>query len=450
MNMQIESDVEEKAPSQRALAHPVEDFLVALKPRLASNILLWGLLAFLVIFVIWASATRLDRSVVAQGRVIPGAQLQIISNLEGGIVAELFVKTGSFVAKNAPIVRLSPALSDAEFGSGQATVNALRAKIARLEAEILGKEPQYPAAADQTSAEQIKIEQALHVARMADLSAGQGAMSARLIEASRAVSEARANYAARASARDAARRQVAALRPLVEAGVEPRMTLTLAEGTAAVNAAEASGALSSISRLQASVSEAQALRTQQAQFWRSKAADELAAAQAELNAKSKTLPALADRAARTMIRAPLSGRINRILTNTIGGSVRPGEPIAELVPSDEGLLIEAFVSPQDIAFIRIEQAAKISLTAYDSTIYGSIQGKVVLISPDAIVNEKTGESHYLIRVRTNTTALETSRGQKLPIGVGMVASINLLGDKRSVMEYILSPISRLSERAFRE
>ena len=447
----LDNAAPEPAPAGPAPApHHVEDYVDRLKPRFASNLLLWSILGLLLLFILWASFTRLDRSVSAQGRVIPSAQLQVVSNLEGGVIEEILVHTGDHVAEGAPLIRLSPTLSSAELGSGQATVGALQAKIARLEAEVAGREPVYPSSPDPALLDQVRIEQALHASRLADLHSAQNAMSARATEARRAVAEAMAMRDARVAARDSARQEVEQLRPLVEGGIEPRMTLIQAQSRASVAAGEAAASEATIARSRASVAEADSARAQQAQDWRSKAGDELAAAQAELGARSHGLSALADRSARTVVRAPLTGRVNRVLVNTVGGTVRPGEPLAEIVPSEDGLIVEAMITPRDIAFVRIGQRAKIDLTAYESAIYGSLQGKVISISPDATPNEKTGESHYMVRVRTDVSALVTRDGQRLPIGVGMVANVDLLGDKRSVLEYILTPITRLSEKALRE
>jgi len=438
-------------PAENTLpARHVEDYVDRLKPRSASNLLLWLILGFFVAFLLWAGFTRLDRTVIGMGRVIPSSQLQVVSNLEGGIVEEILVRTGDLVKEGQPIVRLNPILSSAELGSGQATVFSLQAKIARLSAEVQGRDPVYPAATDEALAEQIRIQQALHSARMSDLNSAQAALGARLNEARRAVNEAQAMAGARASAYSGAQQQADIIRPLVERGIEPRMSLIEAENKAAVSRDEAAAARASISRAQASVAEAVSAQAQQRSDWRSKAGDELAAAQAELGTRMRGLPALADRSARTIVRAPMTGKINRVLVNTVGGSVRPGEPVAEIVPSEKGLLIEVLVSPKDIAFVRTGQPAKVDITAYESAVYGSLQGKVVSISPDATLNEKTGESHYVVKVRTQGDVLVTKGGDRLPIGPGMIANASLLGDKRSVLEYILTPITRLSERALRE
>ena len=116
----------------------------------------------------------------------------------------------------------------------------------------------------------------------------------------------------------------------------------------------------------------------------------------------------------------------------------------------ESLLVEARIRPDDIAFVSLGQEAKVAITAYDRSVYGALDGRVVAISPDAIANEETGETYYLIRVRTASNALRDPRGRPLPIGPGMVAEVDVIGDTRTVLQYILSPITRLSETALRE
>ena len=322
-------------------------------------------------------------------------------------------------------------------------------KIARLSAEVAGREPSYPAPADQAAASQLMIERSLHASRMQELGSVISAGQARVAQASRAVQEAQAAYDARVTARDARRQELNLIRPMVERGIEPRLSLMQAESAHAVAASEAAAAAAAISRSRSAVVEAQSALNQQRQDWRSVAANELATAQAEYSARRAALPALAERSERTVVRAPLAGRVNRVLVTTIGGAVGPGAPLVEIVPSEETLLVEAQVRPQDIAWVRMGQEAKVSITAYDPSIYGSLDGVVTAISPDATLNEKTGESFYTVQVRTTRNGLEKN-GRKMPIGTGMVADVSLLGDKRTILNYILSPITKLSETAFRE
>jgi adhesin transport system membrane fusion protein len=428
----------------------IEDFADRIRPRTASNVLLWLVAGFFVVFVIWAAMAQLDRSVRGGGRVIASSQLQVVSNLEGGVVEAILVRTGHQVRAGQELVRLDRTQSGSELGTGEASVSALSVKIARLQAEIQGREPVYPAAVNSAMATQIQIERALHASRMAELASLGNAASARITQARRAVEEAQATYQARVTARDARQQELRIIRPLVERGIEPRMSLLTAESAASVAQSEAAAAAASISRAQSAVAEAQATLAQQRQDWRALAANELATAQAELAARRTTLPALEERLERTVVRSPLNGRINRVLVTTVGAAVAPGAPLVEIVPSEETLLIETMVRPQDIAFVRMNQKAKVSITAYDPSIYGSLEGVVVAISPDAVANERTGETYYVVQVRTTSNALKDRSGRPLPIGTGMMADVALIGDKRTVLEYILTPLARLKETAFRE
>jgi adhesin transport system membrane fusion protein len=426
--------------------HHLEDWADRVRPSQAANLLLWLILAFFAILLLWAAFTKLDRSVHGQGRVVPTAQLQTVSNLEGGIVDAILVRAGTVVRAGAPLIRLDRTASGADLGSGQETIKALDAKVARLQAEMEGHAPHFAADAGEASG----IELALWRSREADLGSLEAAGQARIAQTERQVSEAAAALVAKTAARDAARSEANLLRPLVQKGIEPRLSLVQAENALAIAEAERNSAEAGLARARSSVAEARAVAAQARQDWRAKAADELAGAQAERAARRRALPALADRLRRTTVTAPLAGRINRVLVSTVGGSVRPGDPLVEIVPSDGALTIEALVRPEDIAFVAVGQPARIKITAYDYAIYGALDGEVTSISPDAVTNERTGESHYTVRVRTKNGALADRSGRPLPIGPGMVADVNLIGDKRSVLSYVLTPITRLREGAFRE
>ncbi|MDB5672134.1 MAG: HlyD family type secretion periplasmic adaptor subunit [Alphaproteobacteria bacterium] len=428
----------------------IEDLAGRIRPRTASNVLLWIIAAFFALFVIWATFTKLDRSVRGQGRVIASSKMQVISNLEGGIVSAIMVRTGQTVNKGQELLRLDTTQSGSELGTGEASVDALRAKVGRLQAEMAGREPSFPAATSPELARQISVERSLHAAKIAELSSVTSAGLARVAQASEAVQEAESTYQARVAARDAKLAQVRIIRPLVERGIEPRMSLIQAQSDYDVAVKETEGAAATLQRARAGVNEARAAMAQQRQTWMSQAGAELTAAQAEMGARSQTLPALQEKVARTEVRAPLAGRINRVLVTTVGSAVPPGAPMIEIVPSHEALLVEAMVKPADIAFVRMGQRARVSITAYDPSVYGSLHGNVVAISPDATVNEKTGESYYIVQVRTDSTSLKDHYGHPLPIGTGMVADVSLLGEKRTILQYILTPITRITETAFRE
>ena len=396
----------------------------------SATVILWIIGGFFILALVWAALTKLDRTVHGMGRVVPSSKMQVVSNLEGGVIQEILVKPGQMVKKGDILVRLSPTLRTAEAGSNEASVDALRAKVARLSAETRGVSPSYAG----VPAEYIAIEQSLHSARSAEL---QGLIAAGNARASQADSI----LAARRSSLSAAQRELEMIEPLAAREIVSRLDLIKAQNAVTV-------AMNEVAAAQAAASEARSSAAQARSDWMSRAGLELTTAQAELNARVQTMPALTDKVDRTTIRAPMTGRVNRVLVTTVGGSVQAGAPVAELVPSEDALYIEAMVRPQDIANVGIGQKAHVEITAYRSSVYGLLDGEVVSISPDAVVNEKTGESFYTVEVRATKDLVH--EGRKLEIGPGMIANVSLLGDKRSVLSYLFSPLTRMSERAFRE
>lgn len=413
--------------------------------RKSANLILWLIAAFFVGFLLWATFTTLDRTVRGIGRVVPSSKLQVISNLEGGVVEQILVKPGQMVRKGDVLVRLSPTITGAARDASSANVGSLQAKVARLSAEVRGASPSYGDA----PGSQVAVERALHAARAAELQGLMAAGAARAMQAEKSVSEARAIVAARQSQLNAVQQELDILRPLAARQIVSSVDLIKAENAVTVARNEVAAAQSAVARALAAVAEARAATAQARSDWMSRAGVELSQAQADLSVQQQNLPALTDRVDRTTIRAPLSGRVNRLLVSTIGGSVTPGSPVAEIVPSDEVLYIEAMVRPSDIASVRLGQSAKIEITAYNSAIFGSLDGRVTSISPDAVMNEKTAESFYTVEIQT-MGKLRDRNNRELVIGPGMVANVSLLGEKRSILSYLFTPITRLAENAFRE
>lgn len=411
----------------------------------SANLLLWIILGFFVVFLVWAALTKVERTVHGSGRVVPSSKMQVVSNLEGGVVQEILVKPGQMVKQGDVLVRLSPTQTSADLGSNSASVDALKAKIARLRAEVTGTAPNYAG----VSAAAAATEEALRKARMAELGSLSGAGSARAEQAERAVVEAEAILEARRGNLSAAQKELDMLRPLAARQIVSRLELVKAENAVSVARNEVTAAEAAVSRARAAIAEARASTAQGRSDWVGRSGSELAAAQAELAARERAMPALTDRVDRTAIRAPLTGRVNRVLVTTVGGTVSAGMPLAEIVPSDDALYVETMILPQDIANVRLAQNAKVEITAYRATIYGKLEGEVVTISPDVVINEKTGESFYTVEVRT-TSRLTGPDGRLLPIGPGMIANVSLLGEERSILSYIFTPFTQLKENAFRE
>ncbi|WP_157218848.1 HlyD family type I secretion periplasmic adaptor subunit [Flavisphingomonas formosensis] len=428
----------------------LEDVAAAVKPRTAARMLLWAIIGTFVLLILWASFTHIDRVTHAQGRVIPSSQLQIVSNLEGGVVSEILIKPGQKVKAGQPLLRLDPTMAGADYGRGAATVAALQSKAARLEGEMQGRDPVWPADLMASSPELIAAERRVHAERMTDLYTATQAAQARLAAAQRSLSETQLAAETRDKASLSARQQADLIRPLVDKGIEPRLSLMQADNTAANAAGDAAVAHQTAGRAAASVAEARAQLAQVQADWRAKAGEDYVMVRAELEAQRKFLPASADKMRRTTLTAPVTGTVNRVMISTVGGSVPPGQPIIEIVPLRDTLVVEAAVKPEDIGFVAIGQRATVKITAYDYSLYGGIPGRVTRISPDAVLDPKEERSHYLIQVAIDRDAIVNKAGERLPVGPGMVAEVDLLGDKRTVMSYLLTPITRLEERAFRE
>jgi adhesin transport system membrane fusion protein len=429
----------------------LDDLVDRIRPTAASSLLLWTIVGFTLLFLVWAGLATLDRVVRGQGRVVPSSQLQTVANLEGGVVKGILVRQGQRVTKGTPLVRLDPVQMGADYGRAESEADARDARIARLEAEVAGRAPAYSDELKARAGDFIASEQALHASRMTDLGGLQSAARARLVQAERATAEARATADARRAAVRAADSEVQMIRPLVTRGIEPRLSLVEAENRLAIASSELAAAEAAALRAQSGIGEARAVLNQQSGEWRARAAEALATARAEAAAQRRTRPALADRLDRTTLRAPMDGIVNRVLVSTVGGAVRAGEPLVEIVPSGEAMVVQAKVKPADIAHVRIDQPAVVKITAYDYAIFGGMKGKVASISPDVVVDERTGESHYDVRVETEARTFSDRRtGQPLQIGPGMMAEVDILGAKRSILSYLLTPITRIRDDALRE
>ena len=189
-----------------------------------------------------------------------------------------------------------------------------------------------------------------------------------------------------------------------------------------------------------------ALDSVQKQF-RTQAREELNRTTADLRAMEQGMPALEDRVERTELKAPVRGIVNRVFVNTVGGVAKPGDPLVELVPADDPLVVEAMINPKDIGFVVLGQTARVKLTAYDYSLFGAMPGKVVQISPDAITNER-GESFFLVRVQTDRTMFETST-RSCPSWRACRPSDVITGSK-TVLSYLMKPVIAVQESAFRE
>jgi membrane fusion protein, adhesin transport system len=422
-----------------------------LKEQDFPSLLLFTIAGFTTLMLVWAAFARLDVTITAQGRLIPSSQLQILSNLEGGTLSRVLVRPGQSVARGQLLVQLDPILRASDAAAGRASLDALSARAQRLSAAANGQSSTLDGAGLNGIDPAIRAtEQALARTEASALAGERSMALARADQARRSVGEAEATVLQRSEAFALAQREEAVIRPLVQQGAEPALSLDRASSQRAQAQAALAAAQANLRRAQAALSEATRGVVGVDLKFRNRAAEALATTQAELTARTEQQPALADRLARTEVRAPAAGIISRLLVTTPGGAVAPGAPLVELVPAGDRLLVEAKVAPADIGFVQKGQKARVRISAYDYGIYGALDGEVQSVAPDAVVDERTGEVHFLVRVALNNACFPTRAGPCLPLGAGMLAEANLLGPKRSVLSYLLSPLTQISDSAFRE
>jgi adhesin transport system membrane fusion protein len=425
------------------------DAEMPIEPARAAQILLYMIAGLVVLTLVWATFAKLDRVTRGQGWVVTSNQLQELQYFEGGIVKEILVSPGEKVAAGQLLVRLDPTQMTVAFAQGQEGYNGLVARIARLEAEAAHQPLEFPDAFVNAAPRIVSNERQLYEARTQELRASLGIETSKLDQRRRALDDGRVALETAKDAHTLAAEEHAIMQRLVSRGIEPQVELLRARQGEAAARGDVQRAEIAVSRIELEISEAEGEIDRIRKTFAATAVDDLNKAKAELEELKGELPALEDKVARTEVRAPVAGVVNRVLVATVGGVVAPGETIVELVPSEDTLLVEARVKPADIGFLTHGQDARVSITAYDSSVYGSLEGVIETISPDAIEDEKTGERFYTIMVRTGGEALK-SKGGDLKIMPGMAAEVAVLNGKRSVLAYIVKPISTLGDKALRD
>ena len=418
-------------------------------PRVSKNssILLAVICFVFCSLFIWASIARVDDLTRAEGRVVPSARLQIVQNLEGGIIQSLNVRQGELVEAGA----LIGSLSSTQFGADRDTRRQQIGSL-RLSAEANGKEPVFPDEVTVASHDFFQQEKSEYLARqsrlMGEISVAESQLQQRLKEAE----DTRNLMQTTQNNLSSAMQELSIVSRMVERGLEPRIELIRLQGRISELEGRAESARIAIPRLEAAIEEVRGKKDQAIRQFRSDASAELGKIMVELRSGEMGLPALVDKVERTEIRAPVKGVINRLLVTTIGGVVRPGETIAEIVPIDDQLVIEAHIKPKDIGFVQSGMKARIKITTYDYSIFGSMEGVVTQISADALPSDDRSQPnsfYFLARVETASNTFEAF-GRSLPVIPGMQAQVDIITGNKSVLSYLVKPVVAVKENAFRE
>jgi membrane fusion protein, adhesin transport system len=414
----------------------------------ASSILLFSMGATFAALVYWAHVSDVDTVAQAMGRVIPSARVQLMQSLEGGLIEGIHVVQGQSVEAGTLLVSLSATQAGGEFETRRQQSLALQARRVRLQAEADGTKPEFPALLMRESPEFVKVELASFEDRQAEQAMQAVMFEAQIEQRSKEVEEARIMKMTAENSLSGARDERVIMEKLVAQGLEPRIELVRLDRTIAESEGRVASAKAVIPRAEQAIIEARARASSTQKQFRTQAREELNRATTDLRAMEQTMPALEDRVERTELKAPVRGIVNRVFVNTLGGVAKPGEPLVELVPADDPLVVEAMVNPKDIGFVLVGQLARVKLTAYDYSLFGAMPGKVVQISPDAITNER-GESFFTVRVQTDRAMFE-NLDKKLPIMSGMQAQVDVVTGAKTVLSYLLKPVIAVRESAFRE
>lgn len=409
--------------------------------------LLWSIALFFAAMLIWASLAEVDEFTRGEGKVIPSSYVQVVQNLEGGILAELHVKEGQIVKAGQPVLRID----DTRFSSSQrearVTLEQLNAKIARLHAETEGV-PFEIGNVDESLRSAFDEELAVYTSRQLELSSRHQVLIEQIQQKKQELSELKAKRNQIGRSLKLLESELTMTRPLADQGAISKVELLRLERQVNDLMGDLEGASLAIPRAESSLEEAKQKLSNGELAFKAEAQKERSEVVSELSRLSETSGALDDRVQRTLVRSPVAGTVKQLLVKTIGGVIQPGMDLVEIVPIEDKLLVEARIRPADIAFLHPGQKAKVKFTAYDFSIHGGLDGEVVHISPDTILDEKD-ESFYLVRVETGASFLG-SESQALPIIAGMTASVDILTGKKTVLDYLLKPILKTKQLALRE
>lgn len=412
---------------------------------LRARFLLRTIAIVLALLLVWAAFATVDEVTRGTGKVIPSRQVQVIQAVDGGVVAEILVREGQSVEAGQTLFRIDETRFVSSLRENRVQYLALLAKAARLRALAEGSPltlPEEVLREDPALAEQ---ERRLYEAQRQELDNSVSIARQQLAQRNQELIEVRSRHTQAAQALELTSRELTMTRPLAASGAVSDVELLRLERDVGRFRGERDQAAAQIVRLQAAINEASRKVQEQEISFRNQMRNELADTVAKLNSLSEGSTALSDRVQHANVKSPVKGTVNRLLVTTVGGVLQPGKEIAEIVPSDDTLLLEAKISPKDIAFLHPGQKARVRFTAYDFAIYGGLDAEVEHIAADTITDED-GNAFYLVRVRT----LQSSLGETMPILPGMVAEVDILTGKKSLLTYLLKPVIRAKTHAFTE
>ncbi|WP_415842627.1 HlyD family type I secretion periplasmic adaptor subunit [Pseudomonas reidholzensis] len=426
----------------------VRKSLVEDAPRVA-RLTIWGVIAFFLFLIVWASLAPIDEVTRGEGKAIPSSKLQKIQNLEGGIIAEIYAKEGEIVEVGQPLLRLDETRFASNVGETEADRLAMAMRVERLSAEVEDRPLQIDDVLRKAAPHQASNEESLFQSRRQQLHDEIGGLEQQLVQRQQELREFNSKRGQYANSLQLLRQEIGMSEPLVAQGAISQVEVLRLRRSEVENRGQLDATTLAIPRAEAAIKEVQSKIEETRGKFRSEALTQLNEARTELSKATATGKALDDRVNRTLVTSPVRGIVKQLLVNTIGGVIQPGSDIIEIVPLDDTLVVEAKILPKDIAFLHPGQEATVKFTAYDYTIYGGLKAKLEQIGADTITDEDKKTTYYLIRLRTDRSHLGTDE-KPLLIIPGMVATVDIMTGKKTIMSYLLKPIVKARSEALRE
>ena len=399
----------------------------------------------LFLLVVWSYFAEIDEVAKGDGKVIPSQQLQVLQSYDGGIVQDILVTEGQTVKAGQVLLRVDPTRFLSSLEENTTQFAALAAKVQRLSALTQGKALRFNKELQEQAPSIIENERKLYNSNLAELDEVAAGSDSRIMQRRQDVEEERANLSQYQNVLSLTRKELSVTKPLLASGAVSEIEILRLERQVVELEGNITKSKVAIERglnaIEEEIIKKEESRLRLVNRWN----QELTDATGEMATLQQSQTSLEDVVSQADIRSPINGTVQRLLINTVGGVITPGSAVVELVPQDDQLIVEAKVSPKDIAFIRQGQPAILKFSAYDFTIYGGMSAEVQHISADAITNDKD-ETYYLVRLETKRSIADES----LDILPGMIVQVDILTGKKTVLNYILSPLFNVTASALRE
>ncbi len=399
----------------------------------------------LFIMLIWAAFASIDEVTRGEARVVPTSQLQIVQSVDGGVVTELLVKEGQTVEAGQMLLKIDPTRFVSSMLESRSAQLAMQAKVLRLQALTRGTAFSPPAELTREVPDVVAQETRLYESRRAEINAQISIAQNQLGQRQQELNEVRARREQAERGLELMTKELNATRPMIASGAVSEVEVFRLEREVARLRGDREQATAQIARVQSAILEATRKIEEVQLTSRNQMSGELSETMSKLASLSQGGLALQDKVKHADIKSPMRGIVKRLLVNTVGAVVQPGKEVVEVVPLDEALILEVQITPKDIGFLRPGQEATVKFTAYDFSIYGGLSADVIQIGADSVLDEK-GNAFYHIRVRTRKASLGTG----LPIIPGMVAQVDILTGKKTILSYLLKPVLRARANAMTE